>query len=266
MTSSAAHSIETALARAAERPRFLAEAGADTGEAAGADAGRLAANFAGIEAELDAPPASRLARLLGLLGVDDRTIPLVTATPSLRRSWLVSIVIAVLFAINVGSTSSADGVDRIVVFLTMAPLIPLLGMALAFGPAVDPTHDIAVAAPLDGFRLFLVRSITVLVTSTTVLLIGSVLIPEGGGYRVAWLLPALAVTTVTMALATRFSARRAAAAVGVGWLLVVTIVAGAADTAAAFGPGVQITSLAISIVGFVTFTRRRQRLDALSMS
>ncbi len=45
----AATALEAALARAAERPRFLADA------APPVDAGRLAANFAGIEAELDAP-------------------------------------------------------------------------------------------------------------------------------------------------------------------------------------------------------------------
>jgi hypothetical protein len=259
MSSIPNNALEAALGRAAERPRFLADGSAMP------DPARMVANFAGIEAELDAPPLSRLARVLGRVGVDERTIPLITATPSLRRSWLISIVIAVLFAINAASTSNADGVDRIVVFLTMAPLVPLLGVALAFGPTVDPTHEIAVAAPLDGFRLFLVRSITVLSTSTTVLLIGSILMPEGGGYRVAWLLPALAVTTVTMAAATRFSARRAAAVVGVAWLLLVMIIAGAADTAAAFGPSVQIVSLVISVAGLVTFTRRRQRLDALSI-
>jgi hypothetical protein len=252
------NSLEAALARAAGRPRFLASETMP-------DASRLAANFAGIEAELDAPRPSRLALVLRRIGVDERTIPLITATPSLRRSWVIAISIAVLFAINTASTSTAEGIDRIIVFLTMAPLVPLLGVALAFGPAVDPTHEIAVAAPLDGFRLFLVRSVTVLSTSTAVLLIGSVLMPEGGGYRVAWLLPSLAVTTVTMALATRFSARRAAAAVGVAWLVLVMIVAGTADASAAFGPAVQVSSLAVSVVGFVTFMRRRQRLDSLSV-
>lgn len=253
------NTLEAAFERASERPRFLA--GPD---APPADTRRSELNFAAIEAELDAPPAPRLARVLRALGVPDRTVPLITATPGLRRSWLVSVLVALLFAINAAASSTADGVERITAFLTVAPLVPLLGVALAFGPGVDPTHDTAVAAPIDGFRLFLIRSVTVLAASTLLLIGGAALVPDGGAYRFAWLLPALAVTTATLALATRFDPRVAAGGVAVAWLLAMLIATNRAGAEGAFGPGLQVASLVIALVGATVFVQRRRRLDLVT--
>lgn len=252
------NALEAALGRAADRPRFLA------GSASTDDVGRAAANLRAIEAELDAPPAPRLARALRAIGVPDGTVPLITATPGLRRSWLISVVVALLFAVNAASSSTADGVERITAFLTVAPLVPLLGVALAFGPGVDPTHDTAIAAPIDGFRLFLIRAITVLTASSLLLLAAAALVPAGGAYRFAWLLPALAVTTVTLALATRFDPRVAAGAAAIGWLFVMLVATSRTDTAGAYGAGLQVSSLIVAVVGAAVFVHRRRRLDLVT--
>lgn len=250
--------FDAAMARGAHRPRFLA------GPAATPDPQRLAANFAAIETEIDAPAPGLLARLLLRFGVGEGTVPLVTATPALRRSWIVSVGVAVLFALSAAGSNTGEGVDRIVVFLTMAPLVPLIGVALAFGPRVDPTHEVALAAPIDGFRLFLIRALTVVGASTLALLLVSLLVPSGGSHRVAWLLPALAATSVTMALSTRFDPRMAAAAVATTWLLIVTISVAASDAAAAFGPTMQVLSLFVTAAGAVGLVQRRRRLDVMS--
>jgi len=249
-----------ALSRAGDHPRLMA--GTDN---VAVDAGRLAANFAAVEAELDAPPASLLARLLKRVGVQDRIIPLVTATPALRRSWILAVVVSLLFAVNAASSSVGSGADRIVVFLTIAPLVPLLGVALAFGPAVDPTHEVSIAAPMDGFRLFLVRAITVFTASTAMLLIGSLMVPSGGLSRIGWLLPALATTAITMAVSTRLDPRVAAGGVGSLWIVLVVIVSQAADPSAMFGPLTQIVSAVVSVAGLVAFARERRHLDELSI-
>ncbi len=254
------HDLEAALGRAGGHPRFMAGTAGES-----VDRGRLAANLAAIDAEIDAPLPSLLARLLKRLGVGDRVIPLVTATPALRRSWIAAVVVALLFALNAASGSPGEGTGRIVVFLTIAPLIPLLGVALAFGPAVDPTHEVAVAAPMDGFRLFLVRSITVFSAGAAMLLLGSLLVPAGGVARIGWLLPALATTAVTMAVSTRFDPRLAAGGVGSAWIVLVVVVSQAADPAAMFGPVTQVVSVAIAVGGSVAFVRQRRHLDELSV-
>ncbi len=251
--------FDAAMTRAAGRPRYLGGAGA-----AAADPRRLAANLAAIDAEIDAPAPGVLARILSRLGVGEGTVPLVTATPALRRSWIVAVTVAVLFALSAANSNTGDGVDRIVVFLTLAPLIPLVGVALAFGPRVDPTHDVALAAPIDGFRLFLIRALTVVGASTLALVIVSLLVPSGGVHRVAWLLPAVAATTVTMALSTRFDPRVAAATVAVGWLVIVTVAVSATDAAATFGATMQVLSLFVTGGGAVGLFRRRRRLDVMS--
>jgi len=252
--------IEMALSRAGDLPRLMA--GTDH---IAVDGGRLAANFAAVEAELDAPPASLLARFLKRVGVSDRIIPLVTATPALRRSWILAVVVALLFAVNAASSSVGSGADRIVVFLTIAPLVPLLGVALAFGPAVDPTHEVSIAAPMDGFRLFLVRAITVFTASTAMLLIGSLMVPSGGLSRIGWLLPALATTAITMAVSTRVDPRVAAGGVGSLWIVLVVIVSQAADPSAMFGPITQIVSASVTVAALAAFARERRHLDELSI-
>ena len=250
--------LEAHLAEARARPRYLA------GPAIDVDPGRMAANLAAIVAELDAPRPTRLARLLELVGVDELTVPLVTATPGLRRSWIASVVIALLFAIQAATNSTADAdVERIIVFLTMAPLIPLLGVALAFGKGVDPTHELVLAAPMDSFRVFLARAITVLSASTAILLLASVLVPTGGAARVAWLLPAVAVTAATMAVATRLEPRVSSGVVATVWLAVVLIVSQTTSAAAMFGPITQVASLAVAIAGGALFVSQRRRLDQL---
>ena len=202
-----------------------------------------------------------MTRVLRRLGVPDLTIPLVTATPALRRSWFVAIAIAIFFALSVASNNTGAGVDRIAVFLTLAPLVPLAGVALAFGRGVDPTHDLVVAAPRDTFTVFLIRSLTVLAASSFILLLSSLLLPEGGAFRVAWLLPALGISALTLAASTRFDPRRAAAIVGTSWLAVVIVVANAASSAAMFGPVTQLVSLVAVTLASWYLVAGRDRFD-----
>ncbi|MEO0493679.1 MAG: zf-HC2 domain-containing protein [Actinomycetota bacterium] len=255
--------LEAALARAGERPKFLA--GADAASSPGPDLHRVAANFAAVEAELDAPRSSRLARILRRFGVADTTIPLITATPALRRSWIIAVAIAVLFAANAATSTQATGADGIIAFLTVAPLVPLAGVALAFGPGVDPTHDVAVAAPVNGFRLFLIRAITVVAASCVILLLTAWALPTGGWFRIAWLLPALAVTTVCLAASTRVDPRVAAGGVSIAWLTIVLFANQAGGAEAAFGLIAQLIAVFVAVGGFLVFASNRRRLDTLSV-
>jgi hypothetical protein len=248
--------LEQQFAQAAARPQLFGDGvGGEVAQA------RVVENLYAVHAELDAPREPRLARALRRLGVPDLTIPLVTATPALRRSWFVAVAIAILFSLSVASGNTGGGVDRIAVFLTLAPLVPLLGVALAFGKGVDPTHDLVVAAPRDTFTVFLIRALTVLVASSLVLLVSSLLLPEGGAFRVAWLLPAVAISAITLATATRFDPRRAAAVVGSAWLMLVIIVAGVASSSAMFGPVTQLGSLVVGAAAGWYVVSGRERFD-----
>jgi membrane-associated HD superfamily phosphohydrolase len=244
------NALEQQLVAAARRPQAFA-----TTERVQPD--RLNANLDAVHLELDSPREPRLARALRRVGVPDLSIPLVTATPALRRSWFLAVGIALLFALGTASNNTGAGPDRIAVFLTLAPLLPLLGVALAFGRGVDPTHELVLAAPRDTFVVFLVRSLTVLTASSALLLVASLMLPAGGLYRVAWLLPSLATAGLTMALSSRHEPRRVAAIVAAGWVLLSVTLTAALSVEAMFGAVTQAASVVVAaLAGGYLFGRR----------
>ncbi|MDQ3708796.1 MAG: zf-HC2 domain-containing protein [Actinomycetota bacterium] len=183
---------------------------------------RLARGLDGLLAALDSPRPGPVERLLRLVGVSEHHARLLAATPSLRLSWLLAIAVALAFAVGAAHLASDPraGVD---LFLVIAPLLPLAGVAAAYGPGVDPTYDIGVAAPLSGWRLLLLRAAAVLSTTTMLGTIGAVSLPGPGWAVAAWLLPSLALTLTSLALSTALSPLRGAGVVAAGWLVFVTV-------------------------------------------
>jgi hypothetical protein len=168
-----------------------------------------------IDAELDAPVPGRIERLIARCGVPEQVARLLAATPALRVSWLAAL----------GSTVTLmavlANVAKPVVFLAMAPLLPVLGVAVSFGPRVDPTFEITLVAPIDTFRLLLLRCAAVLGVTTTMSAVASFAMPDYGLKALGWFLPGLALTLISLALAPRLDPVRAAVVVGVGWILLV---------------------------------------------
>ncbi len=177
------------------------------------DQRRIEANWRAITIELDAPQPSRLERVLRRAGVPAPVTRMVAATPALRRAWYLSIVGVVVIGLGV-----ADPTDRTSLFalLVMAPLLPVLGVALAYGSAADPAHEIQVATPTHGLRLVAIRTATVLVVSVFVVVLVTLTNDATRPYTAVWLLPALAVTAASLALMTIRPPRQAAAADGGG--------------------------------------------------
>lgn len=225
---------------------------------------RLAANLDMIMGEISAPPRSRFERVLLALRVPEPTARLIAATPVLRWSWFAAVGVALLFAASAGSQQWQPG-DQLAVFLALAPIVPVIGVAFAYGPSADRSYEVQVAAPLSGLRLVLLRSLTVVVAAAAVSLLTVVAAPTHGLLRLAWLLPAAATTSVALALSTRLGVRRAAGAVAAAWLLLVIVIAQATDDAVApfHLPG-QLAALAVAIVGAAMLLVERRRLDRWS--
>lgn len=222
---------------------------------------RLARNLDAVMGEIAAPPRSRLERLLLRLRMPEPTARLVAATPALRRSWIVAVVVAIGFAAAAGDASwSAD--SRLAVLLAVAPLVPLLGVALAYGATADPAHEVALAAPLSGLRLVLLRTLAVVVAAAIVTGIGVILGPGTGWLRLAWLLPALGTTSAALALGVRVGMRTAAGVVASLWLGLVIVVAQATDDATApFGPAGQIGAAIVVALAAAVLVHDRRRLE-----
>ena len=110
---------------------------------------------------------------------------------SLAGSWLAASAVALAFA----ALATAAGSERagFAAFLVIAPLVPMAGVALAFGPGLDPTYQITVAAPVSTARIVMLRSLAVVGAALPVIVALSVALPGWSALAFAWLLPALGV-------------------------------------------------------------------------
>jgi hypothetical protein len=180
-----------------------------------ADTPRLDAVWAEVVETLDAPRTTLLERLLLRLGVAEDTARLLAVTPSLQLSWVTGTALALAMALAVAHTG-----DRgVAVFLALAPVLPVAGVAVAFSARTDPLHEIAVAAPYSSYRLLLVRSAAVLLATLVLAVPAAGLLPSTPLVAAAWLLPALALACTSLALATRIEPVVSSAVLSAVWLL-----------------------------------------------
>ncbi|WP_327008317.1 zf-HC2 domain-containing protein [Dactylosporangium sp. NBC_01737] len=214
--------------------------------------------WARVDAALDAPVPGPVERLLLLLGVPDHTARLLAATPALRLSWLVAV------AVTLATTAAIARFADPIVFLAAAPLLPLAGVAASFGPGIDPTYEMALVAPMQSFRLLLLRCVAVVSANTVLCGLASLAMPHVGFGAAGWFLPSLALTVLTLLLAPRFGTVAAACAVGAGWACLVVAATGALFTAAGQSGIAAAAALAAAVVArrasaFDTSTFRRIR-------
>lgn len=202
---------------------------------------RSALVWGDIVDQIDAPRPGPVEWLLLRLGVSDHQARLLAATPSLRLSWLLAVVATLAFSVAAAHAGPGGGA----LFLVLAPLLPLAGVAAAYGPAWDPTAEVTAACPVSGVRLTVTRSVAV-VGTTMVLSLGAALaLPVRDGATVAWLLPALGLSLGTLALGTYLEPARAAAALAGLWVAV-----SAASIWSAMVTGVALRTAARQLIAF----------------
>ena len=202
-----------------------------------------------------------LDRTLMRLGIHDDAARIIGATPSLRTSWLVGASIAVLFAI---SGEHAD--ERLLTLvLVLAPVVPVAGVAVAYGPWSDPMYDVTQATAASGFRVLLLRSVAVLVAAGTLVSAAALALPGTGAAAVAGVLPALGLCAASLMLATFVPLRRAALLVAGLWLV---LAAGAGFQGSAMGlfrGWAQLTFFAIIVSCSLVLARRKQHLEIANL-
>jgi hypothetical protein len=236
---------------------------------AAADRSRLDALWIEITAAADAPVPSAMERLLGRLGVPEHVGRLLAATPALRVSWLAAVVVTLVFAVS--AARRGDGDLGLALFLVLAPLLPLAGVAASFGPGIDPVYEVAVAAPLRSFDLLLVRATAVLVTTTCLAGAAAVTVPHADWRMAAWLLPAVGLTAGSLALSTWVTPWKAAAALASVWVSAAAfglrLAAGTGpggslvERFVAFRPSGQLALVAFTLAAAVIVALRRDALE-----
>jgi hypothetical protein len=187
------------------------------------DPAAVTAGWERLDARLDAPRPGPAEAALVRLGVPAHTARLLACTPGLRKSWLAAV--AFTLAVATVAVHLAQSTTVPILLLAVAPLLPLIGVAVSFGPHVDPSYELAVVAPLHTFRLLLLRCVAVLSTTTLLSAVASLALPGYGPVVLGWLAPSLALTLLSLALTPRLGPVKAALVVGLGWatLLAATV-------------------------------------------
>lgn len=243
------------LAEAASAEAHLVRCAACRGAlAAHVDGRRVDAIWREVADRVDAPRRSWPERVLTRLGVGEATARLVAATPALRGPWLLAVGGVLALA---AWTAQVD-VRFLRMFLVVAPLAPLLGVAVAFAGGLDPTREIGLAAPYPGLRLLLIRTAAVLAVTAPIVAAAGLALPGPRWPAAAWLLPTAALTCAALALTARLAPAVAVGAVAVAWVLVTAPIAVAGHLDAAFGAAAQLCWLAAAGAGcgWLAVTRR----------
>jgi len=197
------------------------------------DAERLARNRSVLLARAAIPEGGPVRRLLCRCGVPDHLLRLLAATPSLRGSWLLSVV-GVLVVVAGETAAVAHGWigsgghpgpagylhrEVLVPFMLVAPLLVLAAVAAAFLPMFDPAARLAAAAPFSGLTLLLARSVCALAAALVPVVAAAFAVHGPGWLPAALLLPSLALCAFALAAATVMDARAAAVVAGALWVL-----------------------------------------------
>ncbi len=207
-------------------------------------ASRLRGNWDAVVATLDAPTPGPLERLLVRSGLRASTARLLTATPTLRLSWLSSIALALAFA-AVAATRPGGAP---LLFLALAPLVPVVAVAIAFNPSLDPSSEMVEATPVAGLRLLFLRTLASLGPSIVLAGVAGRLVADPGDSLALWLLPALALSALSLALASVVPIATAASALGVLWASgVVVAEAAARGSLAAVASGGEVESVLVHL-------------------
>ena len=224
------------------------------------DAPRLDAVWADVLERVEQPHKSLLERFLCRTGMDEATARLVAAAPSLRGAWVMGTTLVLALALVAGYVAT-NGVG---LYLALAPLMPMLGVTLAYGPMSDPAHELAVATPYSQLRLLALRTAFVVTTTLVPAAVAGLLLPGSPYLAVVWLLPALALTVGTVALSTRVAPHLAAAGLGIAWLTVsLRALAPRRDPLLATSSPVLLTCTVVLVVAAAFLYARRRDLAEL---
>jgi Putative zinc-finger len=223
------------------------------------DARRLDRMWAGVRDRVDAPQTGVIERILVWCGVQPHAARILMATPSLRPSWIVSVAASLAFAVLADRLAGAG----VLPFLVVAPLVPVIGVAAAFARPVDPAWEIAAATPIGEFRLTMIRSAAVLAVSVGLALLAALGLPEPGWTALAWLLPSLGLTALTVALSTTSAGMpKVAGVVAASWSVGVVLAARLADERlAAFGVRGQFFLATIAVASIAVVVARRDAFE-----
>jgi len=223
------------------------------------DRARLDAVWTEVVDITDQPVPRGVERFLRRLGVSITDARLLAATSSMRIAWLAAVVAMLAFALVAGEM--LDNGDLL--FLLVAPVLPVLGVAMTYGESSDPLYSVARAAPIPALRLLLLRCVAVLAPTIAIVGPAALLVGPIRPASAAWLAPSLALIVMCLALTTFVTIGHAALGVSGVWLV------GAFLAQDRYRPGVegfgaptQLVAMVVAAAAAALLVARADHLDA----
>lgn len=204
-----------------------------------------------VRATVTAPAVPWQVRWLRRFGVPERELVLLAAADAVMLPW----VTAVGSALVVVLLSAFSGWRHDVVFVALAPLVPVLSVAAALD-ATESLREVSAATPYPTLRLVLLRVTAALAVALPVTTAIGLAVPQLQSLAGVWLLPGLALTVTALVLLSWLPPWRAGGAVAGAWL----VAAAAAERADRFDlltrDVTQLVFLVGAVVGVVVLVRR----------
>jgi hypothetical protein len=196
--------------------------------------------WSSVHATVTTPTLPRSVRWLRALGVPERELVLLGSADALLGPWITAVGAALAVAVisGLGSTSPLGSG---VLFMALAPLVPVLAVVAAFD-ATESLREVSAATPYSKLRLCLSRTTAALAVAVPVMLALGLLVPALEPLAFLWLLPALALTSSALVLLTWLPARLVGTVLALAWISFAVSVGGAG--------GIDMITSAVPQVGF----------------
>ena len=208
---------------------------------------------------VEVPRPSIFERLLRVAGLPAHDARLVAVASAFRGVWMVGAVAVLAFAALAAMIGHARGVW---LFLSVAPIVPCLVVALSYDRRLDPALEPEMVTPYPAPRLVLLRTIAVLAVALPAVALFGLVVP--GRMPFAWLLPAVGFVAVVLAASTWVSPLNAAVTVSAAWLLTIWLLAARATSPTeVFQARTQAAFLVLAAASFGIFLVRRRHLRQL---
>lgn len=180
-------------------------------------AGFLRDSWTRVADVIDRPPRRVVASIVSRL-LPDRYARPVSATLGLQWAWLASTVV---LAGAAAASSRVAETDRL--FLSFAPLVAVAIVVAMFAPAGEPGGEASYATPAFGLGLILHRLVAALFPALVLLVLFALVVADLDVDSLVWLLPALGLASMTLALSTFVAVPGAAVGISVAWVAAVVL-------------------------------------------
>lgn len=218
----------------------------------------LASAWSGVQERVEVPPSPWPVRLLRRFGLSEPTAVVLASARSMSAAWTLATVVVLGFAALAVFAESDAGRA---VYLIVAPLVPVAGVVVAFGPGTDPYRDLSRATPYPPARLVLVRAGGVVVTSVPLAVAFGLAAPGALWLAFAWLAPALAFVLVVLGASTWIDPLPVGGIVALGWAAVVAQATRLGSPLLPVAAGWQLGYLALALVAALVLALRLARAE-----